>query len=272
MARSGWFLWSGIVTFFVLYLFQAIVLVYYMSVHVSKGCGFVIIPYMFSIFYLFCSRQVHTQALAIREVAIVWFLYMVAFVPSVAVIFFKAVDNLHTSDTFGPNALKTALCITPVLFILMLNIAIAAGNQRFVERLCATAVLDHFDGIEMLEIILLEKLRSFYLPDSLKICIIIFVCISFFLSPFALFQHKVNLETAVLKTRKKTLIAYIILKALYLNVAFLVIRCIVWFNYNYDASIFITKNILSIVMSAIEIFAYFRCCGCGNNSSETFNV
>lgn len=273
MLRSGCLVGLGIAAYFIFYLFQAIVLVYYMAEHVNGLLGLFIIPYLLSPAYLLfnrCFRTSETRRNAVKRVWFVWFLYIIILIPSVAVIFSSVVNNISTSDKMGPNTLKTVLCITPVLLILLLNTTIPAGNRKFVERLSVIGVLDLFDGIEMLEIILMQE-HSFDLPQSLEISIIVFVCVSFLLSPMALYQHKVQ-PTGEIVTRKKTLLVRTSIQVLFVNMTFLIVRCVVWNNYDYDASIFITKNILSIIISSIEIFAVFDCCKCGNEASETFYV
>ena len=265
---------SGIIAYIVLNLFQASVLVYYMAKHLHLLWILVIIGYLASLGCLLnyhCFLTPKTRVKAVQKVWIVWLFYIVSFDVSIGVIFSSVVDELNTSDTFGPNALKTVLCITPVLLILLLNATIPSGNQKFVDRLSVTAALDLFDGIEMLEIILLQE-NSFDLPVSLERWIIGFVCINFVLSPFTLYENKVKAQTNEITTRKKTLLVRTCIQVLFVNLAFLVVRCIVWSNYHYEASIFITKNILSILISAIEVFAVFGCFECGNKTNETFNV
>lgn len=264
----------GIVAYVGLYLFQACVLVYYMAEHFDGWFGFMIIAYLPSLLYLlkykfFRPNNAHIKA--IRKVWIAWLLYTVALVASIAIIFSTVVEKLDTSDVFGPNALKTVLSITPVLLILLLNVTIPSGNEKFVERLSITTVLDLFDGIEMLEVILLQKENSsFDLPKSLETWIVIFVSINFLLSPMVLFQHKVNGNS--IEPRPKILAIRTFIQVIFVNLAFLVIRCVVWSEYKHDASIFIAKNVLSIIISVIEFFAVFRLFECGSDTNETYNV
>lgn len=276
MPGSKYLVGLGIIVYVVLYLFQACVLVYYMAEHYHKLFGLMIIAYLLSPFYLLknkCFRSNKTHNKAISKVWIVWLLYIVALVSSIGIIFSTVVKELHSTDTFGPNALKTVLCITPVLLILLLNFTIPSGNERFVERVSITAVLDLFDGIEMLEVILLQKENSsFDLPKKLEISIICFVCISLLLSAMSLCQYKFNKTNESLKTRKKILSIRTFIQVLFVNMAFLIIRCIVWSNYHHEASIFIAKNVLSIIISIIEILAEFRLCECGTDTNETFTV
>ena len=188
-------------------------------------------------------------------------------------IFTQVIDKLEYSDRLGVNTLKIVLCMSPVLLILLLNGIVPAGNQKLVQRITASVVLDLFDAIEMLQIILLQKSsESLELPELLERCIIGFVILAFLLSSLALFQHKVKPLTDEVAIRRKTLILRTSLQMFIVNVAFLVIRCIIWLYHGYDASIFITKNVLAIVICLSEIFAKLEWCGCANRSYETFSV
>ncbi len=265
----------SMVAYNILYFFQASVLVYYMTENVHRLMALTFITFLASPTFLLANRCFCTSAArknAIRWMWVPWFLYIFAFVASVLIIFTKVTEKLKYSDFWGPNTLKTVLCITPVLLILLLNGIIPAGNQKLIQRITAGVVLDLFDAIEMLEIILLQKPESFDLPELLERCILGFVAIAFLLSSLALFQHKVKPLTDEVAIRRKTVIFRTSLQVFFVNVAFLIIRCVVWLDYGYDASVFITKNVLAIVISLSEIFAKFEWCGCGNRSYETFSV
>ena len=259
----------------ILYFFQASVLVYYMTEYVHRLMALSIIVFLASPTYLMANRCFCTPKArknSIRWMWVPWFLYIVAYAASVVLIFTKVTDKLHYSDFWGPNTLSTVLCITPVLLILLLTGIIPAGNQKLVQRITASVVLDLFDAIEMLEIILVQESQLFDFPDLLERCILAFVVVALLLSALALFQHKVKPLTDEVAIRRKTVIFRTSLQVFFVNVAFLIIRALVWLEYGYDASIFITKNVLAIIFSLSEIFAKFEWCGCGNKSYETFSV
>lgn len=276
MARLNWLVWSGLALFCALYIFQALALTGYMVINIDTPYWVFAPLFLPALLFLSCfgcflPKVMHEKA--VRYVWIVWLLYTVVLVPVVAIIFTKAVPELSSSDTFGPNVLKTILCITPVLLILLLNVTISPQNRRFIERVSTTAALDLFDSIEMLTIILEQKQfrdGSFELDDSIETAIIVFVCISLFISPFVLFQHKVRFGEVT--TRKKTMLVRTSVQVFLVNLTFLVMRFIVWFHHDYDASIFITKNIISIVISGIEICSVFGLFSCAVDNNETFNV
>ena len=265
----------SILTYNILYLFQASILVYYMAEHLHRLLALTIIVFLVSPTYLiynrcFCTSEARKGA--IRWMWVPWFLYILPFLSSVTFIFTKVIDHLEYSDFWGPNTLKIVLCITPVLLILLLHGMIPAGNQKLIERISVTVVLDLFDAIEMLEIILLQKSGLFDLPEMLEKFILGFACLSFLLSVLALFQHKVKPLTDEVAMRRKTVIFRATFQVIFVNFSFLLIRCLVWLDYGHDASIFMTKNVLAIVISLSEVFAKLEWCGCGNRSYETFSV
>ena len=276
MARLNCLVWSGLVLFYALYIFQALMLTLYMVWNISTPYWifaplFLLALLFFSCFGCFLPKVMHEKS--VRYVWLVWFFYIIVLVPAVAIVFTKAVPELRSSDTFGPNVLKTILCITPVLLILLLNVTISPSNRRFIERVSASSALDLFDSIEMLGIILEQKQfieGSFELDEAIEIAIIVFVCISLFLTPFALYQHKVRFGEVTV--RKKTMLVRTSVQIFMVNLTFLIMRFIVWFHFDYSASIFITKNIIAIVISGIEICSVFGFFNCGVDNNETFNV
>ena len=265
--------WTGVTLYFALYIFQGLAMTSYMANHIDERFWVFAALYLPALIFLCCfgcllPAMMHEKA--IRYVWLAWFLYILVFVIAVAIIFVKVVPDLDGTETFGPNVLKTLLCITPVLLILLLNITISPSNRRFVERVSVTAALDLFDSIEMLAIIVEQKKNDFTLDQSIEIAIIIFVCISFLLSPFALFQHRIKFGEVTV--RKKTMLARTIFQVLLVNLTFLVMRFIVWFHYDYNASIFIAKNIIAIAISFVEVCVVFGFFNCGTGANETFNV
>lgn len=275
MARLNCLVWSGIVSFYLLYIFQAVALTSYMATNIGAVYWIAAPMFLPALVFLSCFGCLLPKAMhekAVHYIWFFWFLYTIILVPVVAIIFTKAVPDLNSGDTLGPNVLKTILCITPVLLILLLNITVAPVNRRFIERVSISAALDLFDSIEMLATILEEKQfgkGSLELDSSVEITIITCVCISLFISPFVLLQHKVKFGEVTV--RKKTMVLRSAVQIFFVNLAFLVIRFIIWFHYDYEASIFITKNIIAIVINAIEITSVFGLFNCGADN-EIFEI
>ena len=261
MARSTFLVVLGGLTYLGLYVTQAVILSVILARHLSSYCWFFVVAYLPSIILMgyflrkfSCAEDDET----VRYVWAVWLLYVViAFVPVVTVVFFTAVDKLDTSETLGPNALRSMLCFAPCLLILLLNVAISPDYWEFILTLSVTAALDLFDGIEMLEIILLQK-GAFDLSESTKIAIIVLACFSFVFSPLSLIQYKIAGDDAgYFKARKITKVCRAVMQALLINLPFLVLRVLVWADHGYESTVFIAKNIISLVVGILEI-----CSGC----------
>ena len=127
----------------------------------------------------------------IRWLWLVWLLYTwIALTPLIGLIFGSTVieNKLDSADFLGPNVLKTTLCITPVLMLLLLKST--PNTMDIINVLSFTVTLDLFDGIEMLEVILEEDENPHGIPKELEIAILVFVCL-FFLVTFGTLQVQI---------------------------------------------------------------------------------
>ena len=196
----------------------------------------------------------------IPYVFIAWLAYVaITLVPEVAVIFKRFADQLGEAKLFGQNFLKIALCITPMLFLLLVNSHHDAkpysSRRVYVDKLSAGVTLDLLDSIDILEILFMNDIKL-DLPVGLENAIITFACINFFLPTLALLELSAIVKGQVCSTNFQLLyaISYIVL----VNVPLGVIRIILWANYNQDVSVFIGKNIIA---SAIYLFDIYETCG-----------
>ena len=227
----------------------------------------------------------------IRYVWVIWGAYIVPFVVAVAMIFAMVAKELTTEDTLGVNALRMTLCITPGLLILFLQLAISPSYRKPVLSLSIFAALNIFDGIEMLETFLTQnekvieiddltlKLNKFlvqnggnftngtemlkdFLTENVnetyfdlsagtEISIIVFACVCFLLSSFGLARNKFWGGDEV-KERTKTSIVFGFFEIICTNFPFLVIRGVIWKKYKHESAVFIAKNIVSLVVGAVE--------------------
>lgn len=271
MARSEPLLWLGGISYFTLYICQGVVFSIIMAEHISSSFGAFFVAYLPSIciFLYFLLR--YEYAKNDRQVVYVWgvwFTYIVfAFVPIVAVIFGVVVDKLENDESLGINAIRFMLCVTPILLILLLNITISPEHWKFVLTLSITAALDLFDGIEMLEVILLQHQTGpvfLELSTETTACIIFFACLNFVVSPLALIQHKLtgNKEGDV-KPRKNTTVIKAGIQMGLINLPFLILRSFIWAEHHYESSVFLTKNIISLVIGSLEIGSAMELFECG---------
>ena len=196
----------------------------------------------------------------IAYVFIAWLAYVaITLVPEVAVIFKRFADQLGDAKLFGQNILKVALCITPMLFLLLVN-SHHDGKPNpkrkiYIDKLSAGVTLDLLDSIDILEILFMDDMEI-NLPIGLENTIILFACINFFLPTLALLQLSAIVKGQVRSANFQFMysISYIVL----VNVPLGAIRIILWTKYNQDVSVFVGKNVIA---SAIYMFDIYATCG-----------
>lgn len=187
---------------------------------------------------------------------IAWFAYAaVTLVPEVAVIFKNYADQLEDVKILHQNVLKIALCITPALFLLLVNSHHSANPQSsrkwYVDKLTGGVTLDLMDSIDFLEILFLDDFKL-NLPEVLENAIIAFACINFFLPTLALLELSINkFDGQVRPVSCQVLysMSYIFL----VNIPFFIIRMVLWLVYNQDVSVFIAKNLIMTFIYAMDI-------------------
>ena len=198
----------------------------------------------------------------IQRFWLVWLLYAFVLTVMVAIIFGKIViqNKLDNDIFFGSNVLKTTLCVAPAEMLLLLNSV--SDKANVLTELYFTATLDLFDGMEMLEVLVedareantleanvtgTKTMQSNAVPKSMKFSILGFVC-AFFLTSFVeLFQIKFEEDGSDAKLRKRTFCINTFFQVV-MNVGFLVLRFVLWFKFDRDAAIFISKNVFALVL------------------------
>lgn len=149
-----------------------------------------------------------------------------------------------------PIVLKAALCLTPLLLVLLLNTASDADDYRdTLSKLCVQLAVNLLDAVEMIDIGLEDHEKKFCISDEFGIAMITVAFISLFLSPWSMLE--IDLDEK--KTKKRTAMARNIVETFCVNIVFLGIRLAIVILYRKDETIFIAKNILAIVLSSLEI-------------------
>ena len=123
--------------------------------------------------------------------------------------------------------------------------------------------LDLFDGVEMLEVILDENELSHGIPREFEEGIIAVVCFSFFVSTLQLIELKAR-RYGDLKPRQCASLSRKTIQILLVNGVFLGLRLTIYLKYGKDASIFIAKNGIIIILSLFEICSTLHVCGCND--------
>ena len=200
--------------------------------------------------WLFLLLFKKAKFLKLRWLFVTWALYVPGLVVSTAVVFTTVGDSLDKERFLGPNVLKMVLCITPLLLLLLLNTAKdVKDHKELVPSLCFQMAVDLFDAVEIIDIVLEEKERSYGIPKGFGIAMIVLACISFLLSPWQMAEN--DLEKG--KLRRRTAKWRYIVEMIVENLAFLVIRLVIVFKYKKDESIFIAKNGIAFVLGVMGI-------------------
>jgi hypothetical protein len=256
--RSPWAVKLGWFLTFALYLVQACILIVLVGKHHDSGAfAACIVLYLLAavpvvIFFIFKRELWYaSEDKDIWYVWAIWATYIVAFTITVAMIFCKVAEKLTKDHDLGINALKATLCIAPVLLILFLQLTICPSYRKPLLSLSIFVALNIFDGIEMLEIVLMHYEGHLKLNTATENSIIAFACICFLLSPLGLIRNKFE-ANGVVKEREKTSMILGPIEIIGTNFPFLVLRSVVWGKYKYEASVFIAKNIISLVVGLVE--------------------
>ena len=249
---------TGWAMLFVLYWGQVGLLVSIMVIHfddLSYIAWFLwFVPaFLYVIFFFYRNWELKyaDKDEKIWDVWMTWNLYIVPYVLTVGMIFDRVAYKLTKQDDLGINALKSTLCITPAMLILFLQLAICPSYRKPVLSLSILTALNIFDGIEMLETFLMQNDGHFDLNEHTERSIIGFACICFLLSSFGLARNKFESQDEV-KGRTKTSIMFSFLEIIGTNLPFLVIRSVIWKRHKYEVAVFIAKNIVSLVVGAVE--------------------
>ena len=255
--------YTGRLLFFVLIGLQAYSLASYPAEYRHKdsfyGLVVLYIPAVSLWLYIMCDDK------KLQWLFAVWTCYIIGFVILVVIIFGgdePIEDNLDKAKFFGPNILKTTLCLAPLILLLLLS----TGTDSIVYRdliwqLSLRMALDLFDGVEMLDVIIEENEFSHGVPKGFEKAMLAFVCISFLLSPLQLVEIKIR-SSGRWKIRRWTTGFRTTLQIVCVNCVFLGLRVYLWRGYEKDASIFIAKNAIVICLGLFETCSICGYCGC----------
>ena len=190
----------------------------------------------------------------LRRLFYVWGLYICALIANIAIIFIFVGDSIDKNKFLGPNALKAVLCITPLLLLLLLHSADDLDQndeyRELVSKLSYSMAIDLFDVVEMIDIVLEEIEHDFGIPKGFRTAMIVLACFSLLFSIWQLVENK--LAGGEAKIRFRTAFWRNIVEIV-VNLVFLIMRAVVFFEYGKDESIFIAKNGIAIILSLLEI-------------------
>ena len=142
-----------------------------------------------------------------------------------------------------------------LLVLLLVNTASDSNeNRETVSKLSFRMTLNLFDSVDMIDIVLDGKEHGYGISKEFGKAIIVVACLSLLLSPWQLAEN--NIERG--RRRNLTAILRNIFEMIGVNLAFLIICLVIVFKYNKDESIFVAKNVITIILSVKEIFDLHR--------------
>ena len=164
------FLWGGRILFLVLMVTQCLFLASYPVIYKNNLTWYLTslsyAPAAFTWLFLVLSKKAK-----LRWLFLTWGLYLIGLVGSIAIVFTSVGDILDKERFPGPNGLKMTLCITPLLVLLLLNTAEdAERHEKLLPLLCFQMAVDLVDTIEIIDIVLDEKLTQLWNPKCIWSC------------------------------------------------------------------------------------------------------
>ena len=236
----------GRFVFFVLMIMQCIFLATFLAHYEDKG-GWYALTLLFvpaALMWWWINSNTADRL----EVVIFWLMYSwLGAVPMIGIVFGRLDDKIGGEGFWNASTLKMTLCITPLLLFLLCHtrIAMKCHDVQFSEW-SFTALINLFDAIELIAVILDKSECSHGISRHFKNILIAFACISLLWSPV---DVNVALQPEAANESDYEvffLISYFI-QALF-DTIFLGLRLGLCLGYGRNASIFISKNIISIIV------------------------
>lgn len=202
------------------------------------------------------------------EVVIFWLVYSwLGAVPLIGIVFGRLDDKIESEGFWNASTLKLTLCITPLLLLLLCHTRIATKSHdvRFSEW-SAKALINLFDGIELIAVILDENECSHGISRHFKNTLIAFTCMSLLWSPVDISVALQPEAAAGSDYEVLSLLSYFI--QVLLDTIFFGLRLGLCLAYGRNASIFISKNIISIAFHWRRICNILCCLADDSNVSR----
>lgn len=188
---------------------------------------------------------------------VTWFIYSAFVAAKVAVIFKSGIpDRLLESDFYGPQFLKTGICLSGVVFILF------AGSQHhakegvkerlYINSMASGVTFDVLDTVDFLDILFVND-TGFLLPFGLEEAILAIALINLIKPTFSFLVLMVNHFGATNISRELSAVNAF-LSVFIVNTPFMAIRMYLWHNLSHDISVFLIKNFVLIFVGIHELY------------------
>ncbi|XP_041379829.1 uncharacterized protein LOC121392829 [Gigantopelta aegis] len=185
-----------------------------------------------------------------------WFVYSCMMSVRSAIIFKNFAWKLDEQDFFGPNTLKFNLCLSAIVFLMLLmslhDAVSGSERKRHIDILTQTVVFDILDSVDILDIFFDKKGVDALFPglDWAVVCIASLNMVLPTLSLMTLSRtHFGYLPLPkTLETAHKLAVLFLV------NAPLLSIRLLLWHKLDQDVSTFIMKNIIVICLIIYDFY------------------
>ena len=221
----------------------------------------------YAIFLLFVPAAVmwwwiNSNTAHLFHVGIFWMVYIwLGVVPLIGIVFGRTGEEVKRGGFWNGSTLKMTLCITPLLLFLICHTRIATrdihGGQ--ISEWSTKALMNLFDGIELVGVILDENECNLGIPKDFKNTLIAFTCISFLWWPIGMAADQ--------DCDEPVLVSFCYSIQLLFDTIFLGLRLGLCLGYGKNVSVFISKNIIFIAVHSRRIFNF--CCGSDDSDDDS---
>lgn len=190
----------------------------------------------------------------------IWLGYSCFFIVDFVLVFALGEDKFNEERFVGPKILEAVLYMTPLLLLLLLT---TADDDDAIKRLgdfkllCVILAAQLLDAIEMIDIVVSEKVKGSEIDKVYERGMIALACMSLLLSAFQLVHsvHHYYKSTGSRRDRGKIGLGLVISAAI-INFVSFSIRVVAMVEYGTNERPLIIKNIMSMFMLIVEVCSF----------------
>lgn len=191
---------------------------------------------------------------------ITWICYAILLVTKICFIYKSEIINmLNPKDSFGPQLLKFSVSASTVVFILLVSAHHDAekNSQRAlaIKSMCTNTAFELLDSVALLSLLVIKESHLIFTYEFENI-VISFAVMNYFLPTIALYQFALTDYGQVIRPLDLNGV-YHLCHMVLVNIPYLVIRIYLWSGYGSDISLFIMKNVISILWHLKDIIPDF---------------
>ena len=217
--------------------------------------------------YRYSPKQVFgskfpTSKLGVLPLSYVSWLFYTGILLSKVMMIFKSEipDKLSNEEVFGPQTLQVTIATSGIIFLLLVEghnwAPRDSPRYTYVTSLCAKTGIEILDTVSLLALLLVNETQM-VLTFTLENTVLILCSFNFILPTLAV--YKLSLSDLVSERLSLPLkIVYNLLHLCLIDVPYLAVRLYLWFYYGHNASIFLMKNVFSIVYVLRGIYPDFE--------------